>query len=70
MEEIQRLAIETGPLNVLPYADRLVDMVVATTVNSELLPQLSVKEILRVLRPEIVCRQRLGGHHNSRRRVH
>jgi len=48
---IQRLAAEPGPLGNLPYADRLVDIVVAPTVTSELLPQLSVPEILRVLRP-------------------
>ena len=48
---IQRLAVEIGPLHTLPYADRLIDMLVAPAVDSELLRQLSVTEILRVLRP-------------------
>ena len=49
---IRRLAVEVGPLDRLPYADRLIDLVVATEITPEAASQLSVAEILRVLRPD------------------
>ena len=48
---IGRLAAEAGPLARLPYADRLIDLVVATEITPDVTGQLSIKEILRVLRP-------------------
>ncbi len=48
---IRRLAVESGPLDKLPYADRLIDMVVVPPRTSEPRSQLSMQEIMRVLRP-------------------
>jgi len=48
---IDRLAVEKGPLDKLPYADRLIDVVVVPAMTSEILVDLSVEEILRVLCP-------------------
>ena len=49
---IQRLAAESGPVDQLPYANRLIDLVVAPSVTGEIAQHLAVKEILRVLRPD------------------
>ena len=47
---IDRLVIEQGPLDKLPYADNMVDIIVATRLAA--LEDLSPAEILRTLRPE------------------
>ena len=49
---IRRLAVEAGPLDRLPYADNLIDFVVATEVTPATASHLSVADILRVLRPQ------------------
>jgi len=49
---IDRLVIEQGRFDKLPYADNMVDIVVATRVVAETLDNLSPAEILRALRPE------------------
>ena len=48
---IDRLAVEQGGLNRLPYADNMIDLVVATHATADLLRILSVDEVLRALRP-------------------
>ncbi|MCH2118555.1 MAG: hypothetical protein MK161_12735, partial [Pirellulales bacterium] len=48
---IRRLAVESGPLDKLPYADRLIDIVVVPPRTSGPRSQLSMQEIVRVLRP-------------------
>jgi outer membrane protein assembly factor BamB len=49
---IDRLAVEQGPIDKLPYADNVIDCVIASEVGADRLGSLSVAEILRVLRPE------------------
>ena len=50
---IDRLAVEQGPLDKLPYADNMIDVVIAAGLRSEgALAGISPAEILRVLRPE------------------
>ncbi len=49
---IDRMAIEAGPLEKLPYADNLLDVVIASKLSAEQLAALPVAEILRVLRPQ------------------
>lgn len=61
---IDRLAVERGPLDELPYADNLLDGLVTTRASEELLGKLSPDEVLRVLRPggtAIVGRSRIAG---------
>ena len=50
--DIRRLIVEQGRLDRLPYADNLVDVVIATQVTSDILRTLTASEVLRVLRPE------------------
>ncbi|NQT13037.1 MAG: PQQ-binding-like beta-propeller repeat protein, partial [Planctomycetes bacterium] len=49
---IGRLAVEQGPIDKLPYADNVIDVVIAAQVAADAPGCLSVDEILRVLRPE------------------
>ncbi|MAV36955.1 MAG: hypothetical protein CMJ59_16025 [Planctomycetaceae bacterium] len=49
---IDRLVAENGPLDRLPYADNTLDVLIATEAGGEALSDLSLSEILRVLRPE------------------
>ena len=49
---IDRLVLERGPTDKLPYADNLVDVVMATQLSADSLTALPVGELLRVLRPE------------------
>jgi len=49
---IDRLVIEQGPINSLPYADNLIDLVIVTDADAVTLAQLSVAEVLRVLVPQ------------------
>ncbi len=49
---IERLAIDVGPIDRLPYADRMIDVLVAAQMNDENLEELPVAEVVRVLRPE------------------
>ena len=48
---IARLIVEHGPLARLPYANSLVDVVVATAVDPDALARPRLDEVLRVLRP-------------------
>jgi outer membrane protein assembly factor BamB len=48
---IDRLAVDVGPIDRLPYAARMIDVVVIPEAAAETLSQLSVSEIARVLRP-------------------
>jgi outer membrane protein assembly factor BamB len=48
---IDRLIIEHGSLNILPYADNMVDVVIATRADAGTLSRLSASEVLRVLTP-------------------
>jgi outer membrane protein assembly factor BamB len=52
---ISQLVVEAGRLDKLPYADHLVDLVVASRLTAEELRTLSPGEVLRVLRPEGVA---------------
>jgi len=45
------ITADQGPLNKLPYADNLVDLVVSVQLTAAGLEKLSLPEILRVLRP-------------------
>ena len=47
-----RAVVGRGPLNRLPYAENMIDLVVATDLGPAKLEQLSATEILRVLRPK------------------
>jgi len=61
---LDRLAVERGPIGKLPYADNMIDVVIATQAAGDALNGLSLGEILRVLRPEgtaIVGRAGQGG---------
>ncbi len=49
---IDRVVVERGEIGQLPYADNMVDLVVTTQAGSDILADLSVAEVLRVLRPE------------------
>ncbi|UCF16274.1 MAG: PQQ-binding-like beta-propeller repeat protein, partial [Phycisphaerales bacterium] len=49
---INRLVIEQGALKRLPYADNMVDVVIATRADAATLARLSVSEVLRVLIPK------------------
>jgi outer membrane protein assembly factor BamB len=50
--DIQRLAVERGSLDHLPYAENSVDIVVSTRADASFLRALSAGEVLRALRPE------------------
>jgi len=59
-----RVLVEKGPLDRLPYADNLIDVVLCAELSDQDLADLSLAEVLRVLRPEgraILGRARLGG---------
>ena len=61
---IGQLVIGQGPLDSLPHADNLVDLVIATQITPDALPGLSLNEILRVLRPggiAIIGKAQSGG---------
>ena len=49
---IERLAVDIGPVERLPYADRMIDVLIVPAATDELLSTLSASEVLRVLRPE------------------
>ena len=49
---IDRLIVEQGALNTLPYADNMVDVVIATRADAGTLSRLPASEVLRVLTPE------------------
>ena len=49
---IDRVAVEQGRLDRLPYADNMVDVVLATQASADVLAAVSPDEVLRVLRPE------------------
>ena len=59
---IRRLAVESGPLDKLPYADRLIDIVVVPPRTSEPRAQMSMQEIVRVLRPAGTAILAAGDH--------
>ncbi len=46
-----RIVVEQGRLDRLPYADNLIDVVICHSLSNRTLDQLSLAEILRVLRP-------------------
>lgn len=50
--DIQRLAVERGSLDRLPYAENSVDLVVSTRADAAFLKALTAGEVLRALRPE------------------
>ena len=52
---IDRVVVEQGSLERLPYADNMIDLLVATQLTESDLAKLSVQEVLRVLRPEGVA---------------
>ncbi|MFQ6131027.1 MAG: PQQ-binding-like beta-propeller repeat protein [Armatimonadota bacterium] len=61
---MDRLVVEQGTLDRLPYADNVVDVILATRVSLELLARLPLEEVLRVLRPQgkaILCAAKSGG---------
>ncbi len=49
---IDRLLAEQGRLDKLPFADNMVDVVIATRIGGDTFDRLSLSEVLRVLRPE------------------
>ena len=49
--QIDRLAVEQGSLDKLPYANNVVDVVVATNASSDLFETLPASEVVRALRP-------------------
>ena len=49
---IDRVVIEQGSLEFLPFADNMIDAVIARRTADGSLPKLSIKEVIRVLRPE------------------
>ncbi|MHC4494523.1 MAG: class I SAM-dependent methyltransferase, partial [Planctomycetota bacterium] len=49
---IDRHIIEQGGLDKLPYADNMVDVVIATRADAGTLARLSASEVLRVLTPD------------------
>ncbi len=48
---IDRVVVEQGSLDKLPYADNTVDLLLATKITDSDLAKLSAEEVLRVLRP-------------------
>jgi outer membrane protein assembly factor BamB len=48
---LDRLVVERGELGHLPYADNMIDLLVTTQAGSEAVSDLTVPEVLRVLRP-------------------
>lgn len=48
---IDRVVVEQGGLGKLPYADNMVDLLLATQITDSDLAKLSAEEVLRVLRP-------------------
>ncbi|MFH1741969.1 MAG: PQQ-binding-like beta-propeller repeat protein [bacterium] len=51
----KQIIVETGSLQQLPYADNIVDFIIATDLEARDLKDLSIPEMLRVLRPEGVA---------------
>ena len=49
---IDRVVVDRGSAEHLPYADNMIDLLLATNVSEDQLAGLSVDEVLRVLRPE------------------
>ncbi|MCZ6795590.1 MAG: PQQ-binding-like beta-propeller repeat protein, partial [Planctomycetota bacterium] len=49
---IRRLVVDQGPLSRLPFADNMVDLVIAAEATEETLRSLSAAEVTRALRPE------------------
>ncbi len=49
---INRIVVEQGALEKLPYANDMVDVIMAMCTNGDMIARLSVSELLRVLRPE------------------
>ncbi len=49
---IDRLAVDVGPIERLPYADRMIDVLLAPDVSDQTLVGYSFVEIMRVLRPK------------------
>ena len=49
---IDRLAVDVGPLERLPYADRSVDLLIVPSASGDVLSRVSIGEVVRVLRPE------------------
>jgi outer membrane protein assembly factor BamB len=49
---INRVVMEQGTFEKLPFADNMLDVVLALNTDSEPFSSLTVKEVLRVLRPE------------------
>ena len=49
---IDRLVVDIGPSERLPYVDRMIDILIAPNVTDENLASYSLPEIVRVLRPE------------------
>ena len=49
---IDRLAVDIGPVDRLPYADRMIDLLIAPDIDADTLKLLSCVEVLRVLRPD------------------
>ena len=49
---INRIVIEQGSVEKLPFADNMIDIVIAPDSAKGVLAQLSVEEVMRVLRPE------------------
>jgi SAM-dependent methyltransferase len=52
---IDRVVVEAGPLDSLPFAANLVDAVIIPEASGELLDALSAVEVVRVLRPQGVA---------------
>jgi outer membrane protein assembly factor BamB len=50
--DIHRIIVEQGPIDRLPYADNMIDLLIAPGLTSDSLKRMSLKEIVRVLRPE------------------
>ncbi len=52
---IDRVVVEAGPLDAMPFATNLLDAVIIPEASEELLDTLSAVEVLRVLRPQGVA---------------
>lgn len=63
--DIQRLAVERGPLNRLPYTENSVDIVLTTRADATLLKALPAVEVLRALRPEGTAIIGASGAHDT-----
>ena len=50
--DIDRVVIQQDTLSKLPYADNMIDLLVATQISDDQLAALNIAEVLRVLRPE------------------